>query len=52
MAIKEIEGGGNGLGSSGSGLSPVAGCCYHINEPLFSVKGGKFFTSFLEKATP
>jgi hypothetical protein len=31
-----------GLGSSGSEYGPGAGCCEHGNEPLCSIKGGKF----------
>jgi hypothetical protein len=29
-----------GLGSSGSGYGPVAGCCAHLNAPSGSIKGG------------
>jgi len=30
------------LDASGSGQGPVVGCCGHGNEPLGSIKGGKF----------
>jgi len=30
------------VGTSGSGLDPVVGCCEHGTEPSFSVKCGQF----------
>jgi hypothetical protein len=31
-----------GLDSSGSGYKPMVGSCEHVNEPLGSIKCGKF----------